>query len=132
MQLYAAIGGGMKQRMERVNELIHREVSEILERDYRDTNFGLLTVTEVRASKDLRYAKVFISAFGKDAHKIDLIRFLKEKTSTIQSEVGRNIQLRYTPALQFRIDETGEKMNHLDHILKELEEKKSHASAPQS
>jgi ribosome-binding factor A len=116
----------MKQRISRVNEMIHREISEILERSLRDPRFGMVTITEVRVSNDLQYAKIFYSIFGNEQQKKEAERMIKQKTPLIQREVGSRIRLRYTPALQFIVDETGEKMDHIIDVLKEIRSKESH------
>lgn len=115
----------MKQRISRVNEMIHREISGILERSLRDSRFGMLTITEVRVSNDLQHAKIFYSIFGNEAQKKEAERMIKQKTAMIQREVGSRIRLRYTPELQFILDETGEKIDHIINVLKEIKSKEN-------
>ena len=110
----------MKQRMSRVNELIHHEISEILQRDIQGSRFGMVTVTEVRVSKDLRYAKIFFSVLGESAQKEEAIRMLKGRTALIQKELGSRIRLRYTPSLQFVFDETAEKSARMFNLFRQL------------
>jgi ribosome-binding factor A len=105
--------------MLRVNHLIQREISEMLQKDM-DPRFGMITITEVRVSKDLRYAKVFFSVYGENSQKEKATRFLHEKTASIQKELGSRIRLRYTPSLQFILDETAEKTERIMNLFKDL------------
>lgn len=110
----------MIERIQRVNHLIQKVIGEIIERDFRDTKYGIITITEVRISKDLRYAKVFFSVFGKDEQRQEALNLLKRKTKKIQQEVGSEVKIRYTPALEFVYDETEEKAEKINKICKEL------------
>ncbi|MBI1883707.1 MAG: 30S ribosome-binding factor RbfA [Chlamydiae bacterium] len=110
----------MKHRMPRVNELIHRELSDIFQRDLCNPRFGMVTVTEVRTSKDLRYAKVFYSVYGKKEQQEAATHFIESKASSMQRELGSRVSLRYTPTLQFLLDETGDKIDRLEKVFKTL------------
>ncbi|MBI1869948.1 MAG: 30S ribosome-binding factor RbfA [Chlamydiae bacterium] len=110
----------MKHRIPRVNELIRREISDMLQKDFYDAPNQMVTVTEVRTSKDLRNAKVFVSVYEVDSKKESIMSKIRKKALAIQRELGARIRLRYTPALHFELDETGEQVDHLDQIFKKL------------
>lgn len=110
----------MKQRILRVNELIRQTVSEMLQRDINPDRFGVVTVTEVRASNDLRYAKIFFSVFGTSSQRESVVQWLESRTAAIQRELGGHIRLRYTPHIRFLLDETEDRLDRISNILKNL------------
>lgn len=112
----------MKQRMPRVNELIHHEMGDLVQHLLRDSNLGFVTVTEVRVSKDLHYAKIFFSVFGKTADKDKVLKLLEIRSPMLQRELGSRVRLRYTPSLQFICDETADKSDRIMTVFKKIEE----------
>ena len=111
----------MVDRIARVNSLIQREIGGMLEKKLQDGRYGMLTVTEVRVSRDLRHARVFISVYGEEHHKIEAIAYLNRKKRQFQSELGKLITLKRMPELQFVLDETAEKSARLLEIFNQLE-----------
>jgi len=93
-------------RMLRVNELIHREVSNLIERDVRDLVDGMVTVTRVETSSDLRHSRVHVSVFGEEDAKGEALRVLLRLRKRFQKEIARVIELKYTPVLSFELDES--------------------------
>jgi ribosome-binding factor A len=89
-----------------------------------DSRFGMVTITEVRVSKDLRYAKIFFSVYGGEPQRKKAISFLHGKTAQIQREIGSRVRLRYTPSLQFILDETAEKSDRILNLFNEINLKK--------
>ncbi|MDP3981191.1 MAG: 30S ribosome-binding factor RbfA [Chlamydiota bacterium] len=114
----------MVDRIVRVNSLIHREIGMLLEKLVEVKQYGLLTVTEVRVSRDLRHAKVFISVFGNQDQKLAALSFLKKKRTLIQREICKVIVLKRMPALMFSLDETAEKNVRLLEIFNQLDDEK--------
>lgn len=110
----------MIERIKRVNQLIQKVIGEIIERDFRETRYGMITVTEVRISKDLKYAKVFFSVLGNEEQKKEAVNLFQNKKIQIQNEVGLEVKIRYTPALEFIYDESAEKAERINQICKEL------------
>ena len=93
-------------RMERINEDLQREMSALL-REAKDPRLhtNMLSVTAVNATKDLRYAKVYVSALNCPDEKA-LLKGLKSCAGYLRHELGGRIDLRYTPELQFFIDDS--------------------------
>ena len=89
-------------RIGRINEEIQRELAEQLRRlkDPRVSQVGMVSVTRVDTTGDLRYAKVYISVLDKTQEK-DVLKGLKSASGFLRRELGRSLQLRYTPELQF-------------------------------
>jgi ribosome-binding factor A len=115
------------RRLERVNELLKHEIGEIIRREFNIADTGLVSVNAVETSGDLRSAKVFISIFGKADQQKLALRRIEEKRVLIQSQIGRNIVLKYTPTLTFLVDDTIEKANRVLQIIDEIEREETKA-----
>ena len=94
-------------RIGRINEEIQRELASQLRRlkDPRVSQVGMVSVTRVDTTGDLRYAKVFISVLDKSQEK-DVLKGLKSASGFLRRELGHALQLRYTPELQFIADDS--------------------------
>ena len=109
-----------KDRIERVNELLFRELGEIFTAVVSPDVPYLVTVTGAKVSVDLRDAVVFVSVYGKAMPKQDVLALLERKRPLIQSELAKKVILKYTPRLHFKLDETAENADRVMHILNEL------------
>lgn len=98
----------MKHRLERVREVIKRELGGIIQ---RELSFGasLVTVSGVDITPDLRQAHIFISAIGNDAQKREALEKLEAHRAVLQHELSRRVIIKYTPILHFRLDESIER-----------------------
>ena len=110
-------------RMVRVNELLKREIAEDLHRNFSGTDFdaAALTVTRVECAPDLRDANVYISIFGHQYDRHDMIRTLNRRRQEIVRMMIKRVKLKYTPRLQFHLDESLEEGDNILTILSELE-----------
>ncbi|RJQ11281.1 MAG: 30S ribosome-binding factor RbfA [Bacillota bacterium] len=106
-------------RLRRVKEAIRDEVSSIL-RGFKDPRLGFVSVTDVDVSRDAKVAKVFVSVLGSDADKSDSLAALKRGAGYVRTELGKRIQLRYTPEILFRLDDSIERGSRIQTILGEL------------
>jgi len=93
----------MSNRTLRVNELIQRELSDILRKRYQSEAVAI-TITEVRVAPDLRDARVFVSVIGNEDVQTQKLRWLKQQTRVLQDELSRRIVLKYMPRFQFVAD----------------------------
>ena len=109
-----------KDRIERVNELLFRELGEIFTSVVSPDVPYLVTVTGAKVSVDLRDAVVFVSVYGTDAQKKQALAFLQKKRALIQARLSRKVILKYTPVLHFKLDETAERADRVETILREL------------
>ena len=93
-------------RIGRINEEIQRELSSLL-RTLKDPRLqsGLLTITHVDTTPDLRYSRIFVSALDKSQEK-DMMKGLKSAGGYLRRELGAALKLRYTPELQFVADDS--------------------------
>lgn len=111
----------MSVRIQRVQELLKRELGEIIRRLLPVSAVGVITVNDVAATGDLKLATVYVGVLGGPDQKKRCLRLLQEHRKQIQSEVGRNVVLRYTPQLRFIVDESIERGNRVLQILEELD-----------
>ena len=104
-------------RIGRINEEIQRELSTLL-RTLKDPRLqgGLLTITHVDTTSDLRWCKVYVSALDKSQEK-EMLKGLKSAAGYLRRELGAAVQLRYTPQLEFIADDS---IQHGAHILQML------------
>ena len=119
----------MNLRLERVRELLKRELGEIIRRELPLSEAGLLTVNEVGVAPDLKSATVFIGVIGTPEQRKRAAHLLEKEAKRIQGMVGRTVVLKYTPVLKFIIDEAIERGNRVLEIIDELE-KQSPPSPP--
>ena len=111
-------------RMNRVNEEFKRELSKIIDQDLKNPNItGLISVTKVKTSSDLKMARVYISILGSKSKK-NTMEGLRKASGFIRTELAKRVNLRYTPELVFELDETMEYGAKIDSIIKEINTKK--------
>lgn len=106
-------------RIGRINEEIQREMADLL-RTVKDPRLqgGLVTVTHVDTTSDLRYAKIYISTLDKESEK-DVIKGLKSASGYLRRELGAALRLRYTPELQFIADDSIQQGAHILEMLRD-------------
>ena len=115
--------GEKVDRMTRVNELLKREIANLIERGLVESSGTLVSVTEVKTGVDLRNATVQVSIFGGTpgiCHKV--MRQLAERRVTFQRELARTLGFKHTPVLEFRLDERTERGDRVLELLNSLEE----------
>ena len=111
------------RRSERVAEGIRAEVATFLAEDAKDPRIvGLVTVTGVDVTRDLRHAKVFVSIMGSDTERQATLEGLDSAASHLRSRVGRALRLRVAPEITFRYDETIARAAKIEALLAELRE----------
>ena len=114
----------MAIRMDRVNEQIKKEVGNIIDLKLKNPNItGIISVTKVKTSPDLRTARVYISLLNSKSKK-NTLEGLKNASGYIRSELASRMNLRYTPELIFEIDDSMEYGARIENILKEIMPKK--------
>lgn len=111
----------MSIRTERVASLIKEEIGAILVREYGDQTSGLTTVTDVRMSGDLKNAKVYFSILGAQAMREHTMQMLESERSRIRSLVGSRLRLKFTPALQFFLDETLDRVDRINTLIRKIQ-----------
>ena len=111
-------------RIGRINEEIQRELAALL-RTVKDPRVhGLVSITHVDTTPDLRSAKVFVSVLNQQDGK-EVIRGLKSAGGYLRRELGRALSLRYTPELLFQEDDSIDKGTHILKLLNDIEQKET-------
>ena len=111
----------MSLRLERVRELLKREIGEVIRRELPVNEVGLINVNDVDVAPNLKTAAVFIGVLGGDAQKIKAMEALEKHRKRIQGLVGRAVILKYTPKLRFQMDDSVLKGNKVLEIINDLE-----------
>lgn len=107
-------------RFERINEEYRREISNIIDNKLKNPNVtGLISVTKVKVTQDLKYAKVYVSILNSKNIK-DTLAGLKKSSGFVRSELARTVNLRNTPEIIFELDESLEYGARIDSILKDI------------
>ena len=111
-------------RIGRINEEIQRELADQLRRlkDPRVSS-GMVSIIRVDTTGDLRYARVYVSALDKSREK-EVLKGLKSASGFLRRELGRALQLRYTPELQFIADDSIQHGAHILEVLRDPEKVK--------
>ena len=106
-------------RIGRINEEIQRELSDQFRRlKAPRVSSGMVSITRVDTTGDLRYARVYVSALDKSQEK-EVLRGLKSAAGFLRRELGRALQLRYTPELQFIPDDSIQYGAHILEVLRD-------------
>lgn len=109
----------MGQRVVRVNELVKREISEVLHTRYKTDSIHI-TITEVDVSPNLRSARVYYSVIGDAENQKAAAAFFRKEGEDIRRRIGRKIVLKYLPHLEFILDDSMERGARLNRMLDEL------------
>jgi ribosome-binding factor A len=112
----------MKHRLERVNEVLKRELSEIISREINFATQVLVTITAVDITSDLRQCHVFVGIIGLEAQKARVLEQLEEHRTTMQRELSKRVVLKYTPHLYFKLDDSIERGSRVLKIIQDLDE----------
>ena len=108
----------MSVRTEKVAHLIREQVGLLIERDYRSSEMGFITVTKVMMSPDLRLAKIYISVFGDAKAKERALFLLNESKKDIRQFIGKTVRIKFTPEIAFFIDDTMDYVANIEQLLK--------------
>jgi len=110
-----------KFRQQKIDEEIKRELSSIIP-TLKDPRLDgvLLSVVSVIVTKDLKFAKVYVSALTSEEKKAEVLKGLTSSAGFIRKEISSRTKLRYTPELHFVIDDSIEYGSHINRIINEL------------
>ena len=110
----------MSHRVERVNTLIRREMSDLIQQELRDPRLTeFIAVTEVDTTFDLKHAKVFISCISGQQEEQKILGVLNSASGFLRTALANKVRLRYTPELHFIWDNS---IEHGDKILRLIDE----------
>lgn len=109
----------MKNRLERVNELIKRELSDLVRREITFTA-KLVTIQQVDITPDLKHAHVYVGVIGNEQEQKQALAALHDQRQRLQNEVSKRVVLKFTPQLHFKLDSSGERGDRILQILDQL------------
>ncbi|HHW32309.1 MAG TPA: 30S ribosome-binding factor RbfA [Clostridiaceae bacterium] len=108
----------MANRISRISEEIKREISNIIQNELKDPRLPqIVSITSVDTTKDLRYAKVYVSILGSEEDKKNAMDALKSAAGYIRREIGHRVQIRYTPEILFELDDSIERGIYLSKLI---------------
>lgn len=107
-------------RPRRVGALIHRELAQVISREMDDPRVKLVAITAVDVSPDLKNATVFVSSVGDQGAAQAVVEVLNGASHFLRHHLGHNIELRVTPALRFRYDESIQRGAELERLIDDL------------
>jgi ribosome-binding factor A len=103
--------------MRRVDEAIRQVIGDALARDIKDPRVGFVTVTDVKTSPDLRHSRVYVSVLGNREERAATLEGLRSAHTYLQARIGSELHLKFTPELDFILDETPERAARVGEIL---------------
>jgi len=111
------------KRADRVADLIKTEISDILLKRVRDPRIENVTITGVKLTDDLRFAKVFFVRMGNDTCSEETMTGMQKATGFMRRELGMRLKLRNVPTITFIYDRSFEYGSRIDRLLEEIKEK---------
>lgn len=99
---------------------LREEISRVVQRVVKDPRIRGVTFTDVRLSKDLRYANVYYSLIGDERVQEEARKGLESARGVIRREVGRNLPLRYVPDIRFFFDSSFDHAEHIESLLRKI------------
>ena len=108
----------MSRRAERVAEAVREELADMQLRDLKDPRIGMVTLTTVQVSDDLRHAKIYFSCVGDEATQQRSLNGLRSAAGFIRRQLMRRLQLRHAPELVFVFDTALAGAEHLSNLLR--------------
>jgi len=107
----------ISRRQKRVGSLIKEELSRLLIEGFQDSLSGIITITQIEMSKDLKTAYVYISFYGQKK-KEEILELLEKKKGYLRKSIASKIKLKYNPMLIFSIDRTFEYEERIEKLMK--------------
>lgn len=111
------------QRSERVGELLIEVIAEVLRDEIRDPRVTAVTITAARVTKDLRQARIYFTILsGAGGNKDSVLAGLKSALGFIRSKIGKQLNLRYVPTIEFFYDESVDEAERIDKLLNQVKQ----------
>lgn len=109
------------KRINRISEEVRRAVTEILYNGIKDPRVDTsITVTKVQVTRDLSFAKIYISVLGDERKKQDALDGLNNAKGYIRTEIGHKVDLRHVPKPMFYLDESSEYAIHINELIEKV------------
>ena len=101
----------------RLGDQLQVEIATLIQHEVRDPRIGFVTVTEVRMSPDLQYARVYVSILGEESEKQESLDALERARGFLKAQIGKRLRLRYVPELRFVVDNTLDLSERIESLL---------------
>ncbi len=108
-------------RVERVQSTIRQEVAIALERDIKDPRLGMITVSSVKVTSDLRMVKVYYTVLGDEEARSKTAEALLSASGFIRRLIGERVRMRYLPEIKFEFDDRVEEMRRLGQLFGKID-----------
>jgi ribosome-binding factor A len=118
------------KRADRVGDQIQREVSRMLHEEIKDPRIGMVTISRVQVSSDLRYAKIYYTVYGDEAQQRDSAEGLNKAASFIRRQLGQYLRLRVVPEVSFHFDSSLEHVARISSLLHQIEQQNAAQNPP--
>ncbi len=119
----------MSRRTERLNHLLREELSRLIRTAIKDPRVGSTTVTEVVTSPDLSHATVYIRTLDPETPPEEALRGLESASGFIRGELGRALRIRRVPEFHFAVDQTLEKAQRIERLLRQVRDEDGERNA---
>ena len=116
--------GRESRRSRQVADQVKFEIGWLIERKIKDPEKGFITITRVRLSSDLKFAKIYFSALGDAAQRTASEKVLKRSGQFLRRELGRKLNVRYIPELRFFFDDSLDYAEHMNNLFKKIDGEK--------
>ncbi len=110
----------MSLRTDRVASVLKEEVGTYLSQEYRDPAYGMITVTDVQVTPDLRIAKIYVSILGSPEVRAATMKILEDHKKEIRGFIGSHMRLKFTPSVQLYLDETLDRVERIDQLIRQI------------
>ena len=113
------------RRTRKVADQIKNELGWIMQQKYRDPQHGMVTITKVKLSRDLKYSTVYFSIFGQDIDIKESEKSLKKAIPFLRRELGQKVRMKFVPELRFFYDDSMEYSEHIARLFKKIDDSKN-------
>jgi len=117
------------KRATRVASLLREVLSEILATQLKDPSVGRITISRVSLTDDLRNAKVYFSTLANEAERGHTLEGLRRAGGFIRNEISKRMELKFAPALQFIYDDSLDRADRINALLKQVQSPEAPASS---
>jgi len=113
------------RRSRQLADQIKFEIGWLIERKLNDPGKGFVTVTRVRLSSDLKFARVYFSTMGNDEQRLESEKALRRASQFLRRELGQKLNVRYVPELRFFFDDSLDYAEHMNQLFKKIDGEKN-------
>lgn len=111
------------QRSERVGELLTEVIADVLREDIRDPRVSAVTITAAKVTKDLRQARIYFTILGGATENKDaVLAGLKSALGFIRARIGKQLKLRFVPAIEFFYDDSVDEAERIEKLLRQVKQ----------